>query len=161
MHSRALSPVRPTTRVLSPRKVVTKHAGTSSVGRVTQVTALLVVQVDSPTYSPQYSPASPRPPHYCVTGAKVGRGKVLTSPLDRSGVDSPPDTVRRHIKPPPIRGPPEIHAYTDTKDEDEDKEEVPTSPLFVHSSLPSGYASTIWMSAWPSWRSTGWSWMIG
>ena len=48
---------------------------------------------------------------------------MLTPPLDRSGVNSPPDTVRRHIKPPPIRGPPEIHAYTDTKDEDEDKEE--------------------------------------
>ena len=48
---------------------------------------------------------------------------MLTPPLDRSGVDSPPDTVRRHIKPPPIRGPPEIHAYTDTQDEDEDEEE--------------------------------------
>ena len=58
-----------------------------------------------------------------MTGAKAGRGKVLTPPLDRSGIDSPPDTLRRHIKPPPIRGPPEIHAYTDTKDEDEDKEE--------------------------------------
>jgi len=31
--------------------------------------------------------------------------------------------VRHHIKPPPIRGPPEIHAYTDTEDEDEDEEE--------------------------------------
>ena len=52
---------------------------------------------------------------------------MLTPPLDRSGVDSPPDTVRRHIKPPPIRGPPEIHAYTDTEDEDEDEEdEEPT-----------------------------------
>ena len=48
---------------------------------------------------------------------------MLTSPLDHSGVDSPPDMVHHHIKPPPIRGPPEIHAYTDTKDEDEDKEE--------------------------------------
>ena len=58
-----------------------------------------------------------------MTGAKVGRGKVLTPPLDRSGMDSPPDTVRRHIKPPPIHGPPEIHAYMDTEDEDEDEEE--------------------------------------
>ena len=74
-------------------------------------------------YSPHYSLASPSPPRYRVTGAKVGRGTVLTPPLDRSGVDSPPDTVRRHIKPPPIRGPPEIHAYTDTEDEDEDEEE--------------------------------------
>ena len=56
-----------------------------------------------------------------MTGAKVGRGKVLTPPLDRSGVISPPDTVRRQIKPLPIRGPPEIHAYTDTEDEDEEE----------------------------------------
>ena len=48
---------------------------------------------------------------------------MLTPPLDRSGVDSPPDTVRHHIKQPPIRGPPEIHAYTDTEDEDEEEEE--------------------------------------
>jgi len=36
--------------------------------------------------------------------------------------------VRRHIQLPPIRGPPKIHAYTDTEDEDEDedKEEEPT-----------------------------------
>ena len=27
------------------------------------------------------------------------------------------------MKPPPIRGPPEIHAYTDMEDEDEDNEE--------------------------------------
>ena len=109
MRSRALSPVRPTIGVLSPRKVVTKRTGTSSAGRVVQVTALSVVQVDSPTYSPQYSPASSSPPHYRVTGAKVGRGKVLTPPLDRSGVDSLPDTVWCHIRPPPICGPPEIH----------------------------------------------------
>ena len=55
--------------------------------------------------------------------SKVGRGKVLTPPLDRSGVVSPPDTVGRHIKPPPICGPYEIHAYTDTVDKDEDEEE--------------------------------------
>ena len=71
MHSRAFSLVRPTTGVLSPRKVVTKRAGTSSTGRVAQVAALQVVQVDSPTYSPQYSPASPSPSRYRVTGAKV------------------------------------------------------------------------------------------
>ena len=72
MRSRAISPVRPTKGVLSPRKVITKRAGTSSVGSVAQVTALSVVQVDLPTYSPQYSPASPSPPRYRVTGAKVG-----------------------------------------------------------------------------------------
>jgi len=72
-----------------------------------------------------------------VTGAKVGRGKVLTLPLDRSGVVSPPDTVRRHIKPPPIRGPPEIHAYTDTEDEDEDdkEEEEPTDITSLRAQL--------------------------
>ena len=48
---------------------------------------------------------------------------MLTPPLDRSGVDSTPDTVWHHIKPPPIRGPPEIHAYTDMEDEDDEEEE--------------------------------------
>ena len=141
MRSRALSPIRPTTGVLSPRKVVTKHAVTSSVGRVAQVAALSVMQVDSPTNSPQYSPASPSPPRYRVTGAKVGRGKVLTPPLDRSGVVSPPDMVRRHIKPPPIRGPPEIHACTDTEDEDKDdkeeEEEEPTDIAALRAQLAS------------------------
>ena len=66
-----------------------------------------------------------------MTGAKVGCGKVLTPPLDRSGVVSPPDTVRHHIKPPPIRGPPEIHAYTDTEDEDEDEEEEEEEPTNI------------------------------
>ena len=134
MRSRALGPVRPITGVLSPRKVVTKRAGTSSAGRVAQVAALSVVQVDSPTYSPQYSPASPSPPRYRVTGAKVRSGKVLTPPLDRSGIVSPPDTVRHHIKPPPIRGPPEIHAYTDTEDEDE---EEPTDIAALRAQLAS------------------------
>ena len=134
MHSHAFSLVRPTTGVLSPLNVVTKREGTSSAGRVAQINALQVVQVDSPTYSLQYSPASPSPPHYRVTGAMVGRGKVLTPPLDRSGVDSPLDMVRRHIKPPPIRGSPEIHAYTDTEDEDEDEEE-PTDVASLRAQL--------------------------
>ena len=72
-----------------------------------------------------------------MTGAKVGREKVLTPPLDRSGVISPPDTVRHHIKPPPIRGPPEIHAYTDTEDEDEDDEEEPIDIATLHAQLVS------------------------
>ena len=37
----------------------------------------------------------------------------------------------RHIKQPPIRGPPEIHAYTDTKDEDEDDEEEEEEPTDI------------------------------
>ena len=53
----------------------------------------------------------------------MGEGWCSPPPLDRSGVDSPLDTVRLHIKPPSIRGPPEIHAYTDTEDEDEEEEE--------------------------------------
>jgi hypothetical protein len=76
-----------------------------------------------------------------VTGAKVGRGKVLTPPLDRSGVISPPDTVRRHIKLPLICGPPKIHAYTDTEDEDEDdeeeEEEEPTDIAVLRAQLAS------------------------
>ena len=60
---------------------------------------------------------------------------MLTPPLYRSGVDSPPDTVRRHIKPPPIRGPPEIHAYTNTEDEDKEEEEEPTDVASLHAQL--------------------------
>ena len=61
---------------------------------------------------------------------------MLTPPLDRSGIDSPPDTVRHHIKPLPIHGPPEIHAYMDTKDEDEDEEEEePTDVASLHAQL--------------------------
>ena len=75
-----------------------------------------------PTYSLEYSPASPSPPHHRVTGAKVGRGKVLTPPLDRSDTDPPPSSVRRHIRPPPIRGPIDVHAYTDSDDDDDEEE---------------------------------------
>ena len=48
----------------------------------------------------------------CVWG-KVRQGKELTPPLDCTGTDLPPASVRFHIWPPPIRGPPEVHAYTD------------------------------------------------
>jgi hypothetical protein len=44
--------------------------------------------------------------------------------------------VRHHIKPPPIRVPPDIHAYTDTKDEDEDEEEEePIDVASLHAQL--------------------------
>jgi len=45
--------------------------------------------------------------------------------------------VRCHIKPPPICGPPEIHANTDNEDEDEDKEEEeePTDVASLHAQL--------------------------
>ena len=112
---------------------MTKRAGTSLRGA--QVAALQVVQLDSSTYSPEYTPASPSPPHYCVTGAKVGRGKVQTPPLDRSGVDSPLDLVRRHIRPPPICGPPEIHAYMDTSDDEEEEGEEPTGVASLREQL--------------------------
>ena len=124
VRSRTRSPTRATTGVLSPGKVVTKHAGTSSGGaHVTQVAALQMVQQDLSTYSPEYSPASPSPSRHCVSRAKVGRGKVLTPPLDRTGTDLPPSSVRRHIRPPPIRRPIEVHACTDSDDDDEEEEE--------------------------------------
>ena len=82
-----------------------------------------MVQQDLSTYSPEYTPTSPSPPRHRMTGAKVGRGKVLIPPLDRIGIDLPPSSVRRHILPPPIRGPIEVHAYTDSDDDDEEEEE--------------------------------------
>ena len=48
--------------------------------------------------------------------AEVGRGKVLIPPLDRTGMDLPPSSVRCHIRSPPIRGPIEVHASTDSDD---------------------------------------------
>ena len=54
-------------------------------------------------------------------GAKVGRGKVITPPLDRTGIDLPLSSVRRHIRPPPIRGPIEVHAYTNDDDNEEEE----------------------------------------
>ena len=57
-----------------------------------------------------------------MSGAKVGRGKVLTPPLDHTGMDLLPSSVRRHIRPPPIRGPIEVHAYTDSDDDEEEEE---------------------------------------
>ena len=46
---------------------------------------------------------------------------MLTPPLDRSGTDLPPGSVHRHIRPPPIRGPLEVHAYTDSDDDEEEE----------------------------------------
>ena len=34
-----------------------------------------------------------------------------------------PGLVHHHIRPPPIRGPPEIHAYTDSDDDEEEEKE--------------------------------------
>ena len=51
----------------------------------------------------------------------------LCPPLDRSereSVNSNPESVRRFISPPPIRGPPEIHACTDSNEEEEEKDDI-------------------------------------
>ena len=70
-----------------------------------------------------------------MSGIKVGRGNVLTLPLDRSGTDLPPDSVRRHIRPQPIRGPPEVHAYNDSDDDDDDEEEEPNDIVSLREQL--------------------------
>ena len=67
---------------------------------------------------------------------KVGRGEVLTPPLDRTGIDLPPSSARRHIRPPPIRGPIEVHAYTDSDDDDgEEEEEEPNDVASLREQL--------------------------
>ena len=60
---------------------------------------------------------------------------MLTPPLDRSSTDLPPDLVRRHIRPQPIRGPPEVHAYNDSDDDDDDEEEEPNDIVSLREQL--------------------------
>ena len=82
-----------------------------------QVAALQVVMPKSP----EYSPASLSPPRIRVVGRKVGRGKELRPPMDREereSIDSNPGSVQRFRSPPPIRGPPEVCAYTDNDDDE-------------------------------------------
>ena len=77
--------------------------------------------------SPEYSPASPSPPSVHVVGRKVGRGKELHPPLDREegeSIDSNPGSVRRFRSPPPIRGPPEVYAYMDSDEEEEERSDI-------------------------------------
>ena len=77
--------------------------------------------------SPEYSSASPSPPHVCVVGRKVGRGKELRPLLDREereSIDSNPGSVRRFRSPPPIRGPPEVYAYTDSDEEEAERSDI-------------------------------------
>ena len=47
---------------------------------------------------------------------------------------SAPDLVRCHIRPPPIHGPPEVHAYTNSSD-DEDEDEEPNDIASLHEQL--------------------------
>jgi hypothetical protein len=59
-----------------------------------------------------------------VCGQKVSIGKMLSPPLDRGereSIDSTPGSVRRTGLPPPIRGPPEIWAYIDSSEEEEEE----------------------------------------
>ena len=75
----------------------------------------------------EYFLASPSPPRIHVVGRKVGRRKELRPPLDREereSIDSNPGSVRRFRLPPPIRGPPEVYAYTDSDDEEEEKSDI-------------------------------------
>ena len=77
----------------------------------------------------EYSPASPSPPRTRVVEQKVGREKELRPPLDRDereSTDSNPRSVRRFRSPPPIQGPPKVHAYTDSDEEEEEKDDIAT-----------------------------------
>ena len=72
---------------------------------------------------------------------------MITPPLDRTDMDLPPSSVRRHIRPPLIRGPIEVHTYTDS-DDDEEEEEEPNDVASLCEQLAAlRYASTTWMSA--------------
>ena len=43
---------------------------------------------------------------------------------ERESVDSNPGSVRRFRSPPPIRGPPEVYAYTDSDDKEEERSDI-------------------------------------
>ena len=60
---------------------------------------------------------------------------MLTPPLDRTGTDLLPSLVCHHIQPPPIRGPPEVHAYNDSDDDDDDEEEEPNDIVSLREQL--------------------------
>ena len=45
---------------------------------------------------------------------------------ERESTDSNPGSVRRFRSPPPIRGPPKVHAYTDSDEEEEEKDDITT-----------------------------------
>ena len=50
-------------------------------------------------------------------------------PLDREErelIDSNPGSVRQFRSSPLIRGPPEVHAYTDSDEEEEEKDDIAT-----------------------------------
>jgi len=79
--------------------------------------------------------SAPGPSNFGWFRHKVGRGEVLTPPLDRTGIDLPPSSARRHIRPPPIRGPIEVHAYTDSDDEEEEEEEEPNDVASLREQL--------------------------
>ena len=77
--------------------------------------------------SPKYSPASPSLACVRVVGQKVGREKELRQPLDREereSIDSNPGSVRRFRLPPPIQGPPEVYAYTNSDDDKEERSDI-------------------------------------
>ena len=88
-----------------------------------QVAALQAVM----SKSPEYSLASPCLPHTRVIRWMVGRGRELRPPLDREereSIDYNPRSVRWFRSPPPIRGPPEVYAYTDSDDDEEEKSDI-------------------------------------
>ena len=43
---------------------------------------------------------------------------------ERESIDSNPGSVRRFRSPPPIRGPPEVYAYTNSDDKEEEKSDI-------------------------------------
>ena len=43
---------------------------------------------------------------------------------ERESIDSNPGSVRRFRSPPPIRGPPEVYAYTDSDEEEEERSDI-------------------------------------
>ena len=56
-------------------------------------------------------------------GGRSATGRSYARRLDREereSVDSNPGSVRRFRSPPPIRGPPETHTYTDNDEEEEE-----------------------------------------
>ena len=101
---RQKTPRRPTVGLLSPKKAIGKRLVRTPAG--TKVVSIKTAP-ESPTYSPEYTPASPSPPRR--SGPGIGKGLFVASNGKGKG----------QWIPPPIRGPPGKMEWSEEEEEEE------------------------------------------